>query len=262
MLNLKNRLRRTVARVAPPVAGGGVRVLLYHAIDDRDPADVMSLRVPPRQFAEQMTLLRDEGYAVVPLGALCNGPDASARARVAITFDDGYRSQARAAATLRQFGFPATFFVTPRFLDGVREARNYSEAWGHFRWDDVATLIEDGFEVGAHSMTHVDLRRCSAERLDEETAGAKRVLDERLGVEVRSFSYPYGRHDPRVHRAVERAGYALACTSRYGSNRVPAPSYTVRRIEVAGRDSLRDFQWKLEGKYDWVGRWQDFTATR
>jgi hypothetical protein len=56
---------------------------------------------------------------------------------------------------------------------------------------------------------------------------------------------------------VARAGYQLACTSRYGVNRTVGPSYAVRRTEVSGTDSLWDFRMKLAGRYDWFGYWQD-----
>jgi peptidoglycan/xylan/chitin deacetylase (PgdA/CDA1 family) len=258
--SMKQGLCRAIARVAPG-RSTGVRVLLYHAIDDPDPADRMSLRVSRQQFLEQMTVLRDEGYAVAPLGTLLRPPDDGRRARVAITFDDGYRSQEWAAALLQEFGFPATFFVVPRFLDGVQSPKTYWEAWGHLRWDGVAALMDRGFDIGAHSTTHPDLRKCADAALEGEVSGARALLERRLGRAVVHFSYPHGRHDRRVRRAVERAGYQIACTSRYGLNRTSGSSYAVRRTEVTGADSLRDFRSKLHGKYDWLGYWQDVRPT-
>ena len=230
---------------------------MYHAVDDPDPADLMSLRVPRQRFLEQMTLLRDEGYVVVPLGAIVDGRQRDDRTRVAITFDDGYRSDEWAATTLREFGFPATFFVVPRFLDGGYSPTAYWEAWEHLCWDDAARLVMDGFDIGAHSSTHVDLRTCAGARLDAEVSGARTVLEDRLGGKVVHFSYPHGRHDRHVRRAVERAGYELACTSRYGLNRTAGPSFAVHRTEVTGADNLDAFRLKLRGKYDWLGYWQD-----
>ena len=208
-----------------------------------------------------MEYLRTGGYAVVPLAALLNPSQEADRVRVAITFDDGYRSQNWAADVLRDFGFPATFFVVPRFLDGVREPRAYWERWGHLSWDEVGKLILVGFDVGAHSTSHPDLRRCPDAELEDEVSGARALLQRRLGTEIVSFSYPYGRTDARVRRAVKRGGYSLGCTSRYGLNRSPGPSYAVHRTEVAGTDDLDDFRWKLHGKYDWLGYWQDVRST-
>ena len=258
---MKWAIRRTIAGVVPAAAEGGTRVLLYHSVDEPEPADRMSLRVSRQTFLEQMAVLRTDGYHVVPLVSVLNSKARDDRPRVAITFDDGYRSQVWAAAVLRDFGFPATFFVVPRFLDGARDPTAYWEQWGHLDWDDLPGLREGGAEVGAHSATHPDLRQCTADELGEEVSGAKRLLEDRLGEVIVSFSYPYGRHNSRVRMAVERAGYRLACTSRYGGNRTSGPCYFVHRTEVTGRDSLVDFRWKLQGKYDWLGYWQDVRPT-
>ena len=259
---MKRAIQRTIARLVPTASCSGTRVLLYHAVDESEPADRLSLRVSRQAFLEQMAVLRTDGYRVVPLACLLRSKDQDDRPRVAITFDDGYRSQAWAAAVLRDFGFPATFFVVPRFLDGVRSGTAYWEQWGHLGWDDLPALVAGGGEVGAHSATHPDLRRCAADELGKEVSGAKGLLEDRLGEAIVSFSYPYGRHNSRVRLAVERAGYRLACTSRYGDNHTSGQCYVVHRTEVAGTDSLVEFRWKLQGKYDWLGHWQDVRPTR
>jgi peptidoglycan/xylan/chitin deacetylase (PgdA/CDA1 family) len=255
---VKRALSRTIASLVPPASPGGVRVLLYHGIDDPDPADRMGLRVSREAFREQMNVLHKDGYCVVPLTSMLEASSSDegsgARRRVAITFDDGYRSEAVTAQTLKEFGFTATFFVVPRFLDGVQQPAQYWERWPHMTWDHVAALLEAGFEIGAHSMTHPDLTQCAAARLAEEVAGVRTLLGRRLGREIVSCSYPYGRHNGHVREATARAGYQLACTSRYGINTASGPCYDVARTEVTGMDRLVDFRRKLQGRYDWLAR--------
>jgi peptidoglycan/xylan/chitin deacetylase (PgdA/CDA1 family) len=255
----KTHVKHAMARLAPR-RDGGTRVLMYHAIGDPDPADRLALRVSHRQFLDQMTLLRDEGYAVVPLASVAD-PAPARPPRVAITFDDGYCSQRDAAGVLRRFGFPATFFLVPRFLDGVADPAAYWERWGYLGWSDAASLLEDGFDVGGHSATHRDLTACGDEELAGEVTGCRAQLESRLGRPVTAFSYPFGREDGRVRRAVARAGFALACNSRVGVNHAGRViSHAIRRTEIAGTDTLQDFRWKLQGKYDWFGYWQDARA--
>jgi peptidoglycan/xylan/chitin deacetylase (PgdA/CDA1 family) len=253
---IKRALRREIARLNPPRPSAGVRVLLYHAVDDTGSADPLCLRVSREGFLKQMHLLRSEGYGVVPLDTACDGEKNDGIPRVAITFDDGYRSQAWAVEVLRDLGFPATLFVVPRFLDGMCKPEQYWEAWEHLDWNEIAVLAGNGIDIGAHSATHVDLTGCAPKQLQHEIAGAKRLLETRLGHEILTFSYPHGRHNWRVRRDVERAGYRLACTSRYGDNRKMKSRYAVQRTEVSGSDDLGDFRWKLRGKYDWLAHWQ------
>lgn len=68
-----------------------------------------------------------------------------ARKRIALTFDDGPdpRWTPRIAALLKRHRVPATFFVV-----GARAARHP---------DVVEDLRRDGFEIGNHTFTHVDL---------------------------------------------------------------------------------------------------------
>ena len=258
---MKQAIKRTVARFAPARTGPGVRILLYHAVDAPDPADRLSLRVSPEAFRAQLALLRDEGCRVVPLESLLDDADGGEEARIAITFDDGYASQLAAADVLEEFGYPATFFVVPRFLDGDAAGRDYWERWSYMDWRQLRGLADRGFAIGSHSASHPErLTRCSPEELEEETAGAKRSLEARLGRPVMSWSYPHGSYDASVQQAVEEAGYRLACTSIAGINQAPWPRFALRRTDVSGTDGLEAFQHKLQGKYDWVSPWHRWRA--
>ena len=253
---MKRALRRMTARLMPATASPGTRVLLYHSVDEPDPADRMGLRVPLQRFREQMAWLAVHGVRVVPLDRVLSPPPESPP-QVAITFDDGYQGIASAWRVLQEFGHPATCFVVPRFLDGLSAPQKYWEAWKHLGWDELGSLAAQGLAVGGHSFTHPDLRLCPGEQLEREVAGSRALLERRLGCDVNSFSYPHGRHDARVRDTVERAGYRLACTSRYCSNVPPVSPFAVGRTEVTGTDTLEDFRWKLQGKYDWLRHWQD-----
>ena len=118
-----------------------VRILAYHGIDwlSEPVVNWDGLQVRPRVFRSHLREL-SRRYHVVPLStvmdALTNGtglPDDA----VAITFDDGYRNNLTVAAPiLKEFGFPATFFVSTGFADGtaspwwyrLREAVSYTQS--------------------------------------------------------------------------------------------------------------------------------------
>src|SRR3954463_11216007 len=91
-------------------------VLVYHGVEARPrDADPAQLFVRPDLFERQMAFLARRRVVVTLDDAL--RPDDRRRNRVAITFDDGYRSVLTAAApVLERFGFPATVFVPTGWL--------------------------------------------------------------------------------------------------------------------------------------------------
>jgi peptidoglycan/xylan/chitin deacetylase (PgdA/CDA1 family) len=89
---------------------------------------------------------------------------------------------------------------------------------GMMTWDELKQLHNEGHEVGSHSQTHAILPLVSDAQLEQEIAGSRAHLRERLGFEIESFCYPNGDCDSRVAAAVERAGYRHAVTTRYGIN--------------------------------------------
>ncbi len=257
---MKQALKRTVARLALTQIDPGFRILLYHAVEESDPADRLSLRVSPDAFRAQMALLRDESCRVVPLASLPDGADHDADC-VAITFDDGYASQLVAADILQEFGYPATFFLVPRFLSGQGGGADYWDRWGYMNWSDARNLLSKGFEVGSPSFSHpVRLTACTAAELEQEIRGSKRALETELGLTGLSFSYPHGMYNEAITRMVGEVGYRLACTSVIGTNRRPWQWFALRRTEISGTDGLADVQRKLQGKYDWIGSWHQWRA--
>ncbi|HYG58054.1 MAG TPA: polysaccharide deacetylase family protein, partial [Symbiobacteriaceae bacterium] len=53
-------------------------------------------------------------------------------------------------------------------------------------------------------------------RLISEVTESRAVLEEKLGIPVRFFCYPVGRHNDQVVAAVQEAGYVGAVTTKPG----------------------------------------------
>src|SRR3981189_1830188 len=101
---------------------------------------------------------------------------------VTTSWDDGDRADLRLAEMLRSRDIKGTFYVpnTP-----YRDRPALSHA-------DLRNLSEEGFEIGAHSVTHKVLWGLTAEELDREINPCKPILEDILGTEVRMFCYPCG----------------------------------------------------------------------
>jgi peptidoglycan/xylan/chitin deacetylase (PgdA/CDA1 family) len=228
----------------------GLRILFYHRVsDDRD-----ELAVHPSSFAEQMDYLASQAYVVVDLLSAVDLLDSGrplART-VALTFDDGFLDVAEhALPILSERGFRATVFVAPAVTDGRASFAWYREQPPLLTWDDMVELDRDGtLRFEAHSQTHPNLPALDDAAAQEEIAGSKRELENRLGRVVRAFSYPSGLFGEREQRIVAGAGYRIAVSCEPGVNRRSTDRFALHRRQVDARDSLLDFRAKLGGGHD------------
>lgn len=129
---------------------------------------------------------------------------------VTTSWDDGDRADLRLAEMLRSREIKGTFYV-PNTPYGERPALSHA---------DLRALSSEGFEIGAHSVSHKLLWGLSAEELAREVGPCKPMLEDILGTEVRMFCYPCGRYNSNVIRALKQAGYSGARTVRMLATRL------------------------------------------
>jgi peptidoglycan/xylan/chitin deacetylase (PgdA/CDA1 family) len=201
------------------------------------------LAISPDTLARQLGRLSARGFRGVTLSALADGVDFDA---VAITFDDAFASALRAKPLLDDLGWVATVFpVTDTIDDGEPLSLGGSsdpEERRPLTWDDLAGLAESGWEVGSHTRTHRVLSKLSPDELEDELAGSRAIVIDRVGGECRSISYPYGELDDRVLAAARRAGYVAGAglAGRYRrSNPLAVPRVAVARRDDAPRFAIK-----------------------
>ena len=231
------------------------RILMYHRVEE---VKGDRLAVSPEQFRRQMEWLRRREIRVVDLDTLVESlqhPNPAKGVRqAAIKFDDGYEDNHRFAwPILRSFGFTATLFAPaaligtdspiPAERPGAAPARLMS-------WDQLKELVREGLVVGSHGMTHRRLTRLSLAQVKGEVVESKQVLEEKLGRPVDWFCYPGGAFTIDVVRLTQWAGYQGALSVRPGANTAQTHRFMLRRTEISGTDTLRDFELKMAGAYD------------
>src|ERR1700693_5959009 len=101
---------------------------------------------------------------------------------VTTSWDDGHPCDLRLAKLLRSRGLPATFYVP---LAGECGKPVLGEG-------ALRSFLDQGFEIGAHTMSHPILPGLAEKELSREIGGSKRLLEKQLGLEVRRFCYPRG----------------------------------------------------------------------
>jgi len=214
-------------------------VVAFHHVGEWPGTDGLTVNV---QMFERFCTFFRRHFRVVSLrdlvGKLERGVELNRE--LAITFDDGYRDNfENAAPVLETLSLPATFFVVSGWMESdvvrpwdERHGRRYS--W--MTWDDVRSLHRRGFEIGAHTRTHVDLGAVSETVAREEIFGARREIEAHLSAAVESFAYPFGRQHNLAgsnRDLVRAAGFRCCCSCFGGSLRPGSDPFHLSRVPIS-----------------------------
>ncbi len=213
-------------------------VLLYHRLGlPKLSSTVAGQYVAPMLFRSQLDYLSGHGWHWAPLEDTVEKARFGrrpARSEFSITFDDGYVSvYEHAVPALVDRGMTATVYAVADAVGGLndwdRSAGDRQERIMSAR--QIREIADLGFEVGSHTLTHPHLTDLDEKSLVRELTESKHKLEDMIGREVVSFSYPYGDYDDRVLAATIVSGYKYACATKLG---VPGRCsvYEVPRVNV------------------------------
>jgi peptidoglycan/xylan/chitin deacetylase (PgdA/CDA1 family) len=229
-------------------------IFLYHRINDvsKDP-----LTVDTETFASHLLALSRK-YEVSSTSALVDCLRNSRTLRptsVAIHFDDCYRDVLLHGAPLLQAaGVPATAFINSGFIDTNRtfdhDSRKYPFTFEMLRSDEVREWARRGFEVGAHTVNHVDLGKCPRETARDEIVDCGRRLQELTGRTVNLFSFPFGGVANITSDAIEdiqSAGYIALFSAHGGFLKEDTSVYDIPRMGISYEASALYALLQVEG---------------
>lgn len=152
---------------------------------------------------------------------------------IACTFDDAYSGVLdHAFPILRQYGFTATVFVCSDHIGrendwNPRDNKNRR----HLNEYELKVLLDNGWEIGSHGMSHTSLLRLSYEKLVYELSMSKKKLMKIFGT-VEAYAYPFGFHNPFCEQeAANVYKYAYALTS--GGSIDGIDNHQIRRYTVS-----------------------------
>jgi peptidoglycan/xylan/chitin deacetylase (PgdA/CDA1 family) len=214
-------------------------IVAFHRVSDALPEDLITHS--SSKFEEYCRFFRRH-FKVVPLSAQVAGRHAAGElgGTLSITFDDGYLDNFETAAPiLRKLGLPATFFVATGFIGSQTVApwdRQLVRQPGWMDWEQVRGLASQGFEIGCHTDSHIDLGAADAETIRAELETSKRKLEHQLGRPVRLFAYPFGAPNNISRRALElvrEAGFTCCLSCYGGTNPLSASPFELNRIPIA-----------------------------
>lgn len=239
--SLKSAIGLTVfaSRLSGVLLKNTAIVVAFHRV--RDTARLEGLSVPVATFERYCRFFK-EHFQVVPLREIVSrlerGQDL--RHHLAITFDDGYDDNfENAAPVLERLSLPATFFVVSQWI-GTDVVPWWDREEGvHYRWmtwDQVRSLQQRGFDIGAHTRTHVNLGAVPESEAYEEILGARVELEQQLNCPIDLFAYPYGRRTnlaDQYRHLIKAAGFRCCCSCFGGVNIAGTDPFHLARVPIS-----------------------------
>lgn len=229
---------------------GKVLVLMYHRIEQQDNPDDVWTRTPD-QFRSDLQWLYENDFFVIPIrDYIRNEINAPPGKRpVVLTFDDGTDGQ------FRMIERDGSVMIDPDSAVGIMEEFfNRYDDFGRgglfsilplapFAWPDAEDqrqyveqklqwLLDNGYELGNHTVSHADLREISDEEIEAELARAEIMIREYVpDAEISVIAVPFGMYpnegETVIFEGWEYDGeeYALEGALMVGSEPALSPSH-------------------------------------
>lgn len=224
-----------------------VPILMYHSFQAEE--DILIPYVSPEIFAHQMEFLAKNNYNVVgpdKIVAYMTRKEAMPAKTVAITADDGYYNfYENAYPVLKKYNLPATFFIVTDKI-GVG---------GYLGWRELREMSDSGLiTIASHTKSHPWIPAASVdkEKLWDELAGSKKILEKGLNKRVDFISYPCGAFNDLAKDTAKLAGYKGAFTTNPDRRSDINDIYAIRRIKMSSSSVSPVILWgKISRYYAW-----------
>jgi peptidoglycan/xylan/chitin deacetylase (PgdA/CDA1 family) len=167
---------------------------------------------------------------------------------ISVSSDDGLKNNLGAAAILAEFGISGCFFVCPPMINesNYEKIREFSANRLHLppveflTWKDVDKLLQQGHEIGGHTMSHPNLATCDPSQLAYEIGNCYTEMVKHCG-NVKHFAFPYGRYFHFTENArtnVFSAGFESCASAERGCHISPAGTIIQKEALFIRRDHV------------------------
>ncbi len=253
----------------------GIRILLYHSIDDSGSVVSTSLS----SFERQMKYLKKNGYHTISLSNFASNvytENKPSEKLLVITFDDGYRNNYfHAFPILKKYGFTATIFLATDYInssakwvqrdfDLIFDRIFHSSINGEqtqtykgvsdvplLTWDEIKEMSDYGIDFGTHTASHIWLSDVTLDKAREEICKSRAILEHNLNKPINCFCYPYSDLTPEVKQLVKELGFSVACSGTLQSSNQNSDMYDFKRAAPYPADSFFEFKFLFSSGYDW-----------
>ena len=235
---------------------GRIRILLYH---DVAPKDLNLLFNQLQWLSRNWTFICPNKFSEI-----IKNKEPITKNYLLLTFDDGFASNRLVAEkVLKPLQIIAIFFIISDFasIQNLFDAKTYiseyiypsyrakdiPDHWYNMCWKDLRFLIEEGHIIGGHTRTHKRLIKSeSTQSIVDQIVGGANILEDKLGVKVDHFAFPFGNFSSFTHDAMQIAmkRFNYVFTGMRGNNFSSTSQFVLRR------DSIRtDYSMPLLGAF-------------
>lgn len=220
------------------------------------------------RFKSDLIFLKQETN-VVTLDDYFSVRLSSRKINVIITFDDGYKSWiSHALPVLKESQLPATFFISSGFIglskdeeaEFIRSKLFLSgiprRISGGIKYDDVRRIVDEGFEIGGHTLDHCNLTKLQVSAQARYEIAEDKIRLERIArKQIRYFAYPSGAYHNSIidlPKILKESGYIGALTTLSGFNNVGTNPYQLKRELTSASMPKIVFKTRVYGNNDAV----------
>ena len=222
----KKPVGNDICALRKPNEAGKIMVVIFHKfVEDFQPSqtDNGAFTTTIVSFRKLLETLYDKGYRLINLNDYLKG-DVSVPVGcipIVFTYDDGAAGQfnlvekegklvanPKTAVGVMEdfnqlhpdFGLKGTFYVNLG-LETFKGKGSLSQR--------LKYLIDKGFEIGNHTLTHINLKNeQNTERIIREIGGEQKVMQQLVpGYHLNTFALPYGQFPKVLDRAIVKGKY-------------------------------------------------------
>jgi peptidoglycan/xylan/chitin deacetylase (PgdA/CDA1 family) len=231
-----------------------VPVLMYHQFVDKvDKNSKIRTFVTARHFELQLKILKLLGYTTITFRDLEKiGLENRFRKKyIILTVDDGYvNNYEYMFPLLVRYNMKAVIYLVAGLDHNSWDVANHGEQKLPMMTEaQVRELIKSGLiEIGSHTFTHANLPTISHEEQVKEIKGSKEFLENKYGIRLTSFAYPYGELNAEVKKITKESGYTFAVSANTGTGKFEDDLFDIRRSGI-NEDGVINFLVKTSRLY-------------
>ena len=183
----------TTEKEKPKVVYKQIPVIMYHGVSDTT-WGLEGLFMKVADFEAQMKYLNDNGYETIFIEDI--EKDYTGKKVVALTFDDGYVDfYTNVLPIIKKYNIKTNLYI----ITGTTSSEKYVNE------EQIKELSNSGLvSIGSHTVTHNALATLNVEQIETELKDSKEYLENLLGKEIQTISYPTGSYNSTVLNTAEK----------------------------------------------------------